>query len=113
MTVEERRRRRFSEEFRKEQVELIESGKLTRTEVSKLYEVKISSIDKWLKKFGKTPLPEPILISNGKEYKLIDQLRKENERLLKLIGQQHVDLVYTSGLLELAKAKLGEDLEKK
>ncbi len=113
MTVEERRRRRFSEEFRKEQVELIESGQMTKSEVSKLYEVKVSSIFRWLKKYGKKPLPEPILVSNGKEYNLIGELKKENERLLKLIGQQQVDLVYKSGLLELAKAKLGEDFEKK
>lgn len=58
MTVEERRRRRFSEEFRREQVELIESGKLTRTEVSKLYEVKVSNVNRWLRRFGKKPFPE-------------------------------------------------------
>lgn len=113
MTVEERRRRRFSEDFRKEQVTLIESGKLTRLEVSKLYEVKASSVDRWLKKFGKNPLPGQIIVSNGKEYNLIGELKKENERLLKLIGQQQVDLVYKSALLELAKAKLGDDFEKK
>lgn len=113
MTVEERRRRRFSEDFRKKQVELIESGKLTRIEVSKLYEVKASSVDRWLKKFGKKPLPEQILISNRKEYNRIGDLKKENERLLQIIGQQQVELIYKSGLLQLAEDKLGEDFKKK
>lgn len=113
MTVEERRRRRFSEEFRKQQVELIESGQVTKDEVSRLYEVKVSSIILWLKKYGKSPLPERILVSNGKEYDRIRELEKEKENLLKLIGKQQVELIYKSGLIKLAKDKLGEDFEKK
>lgn len=113
MTVEERRRRRFSEEFRKEQVKLIESGKLTKEEVSRLYEVKVTSIVRWLRKYGKKALPEQILITNGKEYDRIGQLKKENERLLKIIGSQQVELVYQTALIKLAKERLGEDFEKK
>lgn len=113
MTVEERRRRRFSEEFRREQVELIESGKLTRTEVSKLYEVKVSNVNRWLRRFGKKPFPEQIIVSNKKEYNRIGELKKENERLLKIIGQQQVELIYKSGLIQLAEDKLGEDFKKK
>lgn len=113
MTVEERRRRRFSEEFRKHQVELIESGQVTKDEVSRLYEVKVTSIIRWLKKYGKNPLPERILVSNGKEYDRIRELEKEKENLLKLIGKQQVELIYKSGLIKLAKDKLGEDFEKK
>ena len=113
MTVEERRRRRFSEEFRKQQVELIESGRITKEEVSRLYEVKVNSIIRWLKKYGKNPLPGRILVSNGKEYDRIGELQKENERLLQLIKKQQVELVYKSGLIKLAKDKLREDFEKK
>ena len=39
MTTEERRRRRFTESFRKEQVAKIDSGELTITDVCRLYEV--------------------------------------------------------------------------
>lgn len=113
MTVEERRRRRFSEGFRKEQVALIERGDTTIGEVSRLYEVKADSIKRWLARFGKKALPERILVTNGKEYDRIGELQKENQRLLELIGKQQVELVYKSGLIELAKAKLGEGFEKK
>ncbi|MDH5400122.1 MAG: transposase [Cyclobacteriaceae bacterium] len=113
MTTEERRRRRFSEEFRKEQVKLIEAGKVTIQEVSKLYQVKTANVREWLKKFGKIKLPEQIIVSNGKEFDRIRELEKENKRLLEHIGKQQVELVYKNELLELAKERLGEDFEKK
>src|SRR6056297_3142986 len=113
MTIEERRRRRFSEEFRKEQVVLIESGDTTVSEVSKLYEIKTDNVRRWLKKYGKKKLPEPILISSASEYNRIDNLKKENSHLKQVIGDQQVEMIYLRGLIELAREQLGEDFEKK
>lgn len=113
MTTEERRRRRFSEDFRKEQVRLIESGKTTVGEISKLYQVKVSSVSRWLFKYGKKEVPGKIIISNGKEFDRIRDLEKENRNLLELMGKQQVELIYKEGLIRLAKEKLGEDFEKK
>lgn len=113
MTIEERRRRRFSDDFRRQQVSLIEAGKTTVAEVGKLYEVKPENVKKWLLRLGSKPLPEKILISNGREYDRIKELERENKRLLELIGKQQVDLVYQKTLVSLAKEKLGEDFEKK
>lgn len=113
LTNEERRRRRFTEEFRREQVELIEQGKITKKEVSELYQVKLDNVNRRLKKYGKKPFPKPILVSTGKEYDLIKHLKEKNEELLRIIGEQKVELIYKSSLLELAREKLGEDFEKK
>lgn len=113
MTTEERRRRRFSEEFRKEQVRLIESGKLTIAEASRLYEVKRANVRAWLVKYGKQELPGKILISSIKEVDRIKELEKENRRLKELIGSQQVELVYKEELLKLARERLGDGFEKK
>ncbi len=113
MTVDERRRRRFSEEFRKEQVRLIETGKTTVGEVAKLYQVKLQSVRAWLLRFGKKSHPGRILISTGKEFDRIRDLEKENRKLMELIGQQQVELVYKDGLVKLARERLGDDFEKK
>lgn len=113
MTTEERRRRRFSEDFRKEQVHLIESGKLTLKEVSSIYQVKTASVRRWLKRYGKKALPEQIIVSNGKEFDRIRELEKENRKLLELLGKQQVSLLYNEELVRIAKEKLGEDFEKK
>src|SRR5690606_13214053 len=113
MTTEERRRRRFSEDFRKEQVMLIESGKITIGEVSKLYQVKKENVKRWLIRYGKKGLPGKILISNGKEFDRIRELEKANKRLIEVIGKQQVELIYKEELIRLAKEKLGDDFEKK
>ena len=113
MTTEERRRRRFSEDFRKEQVRLIESGKVTIVEVSKLYQVKRQSVREWLKSYGKKEVPGKILISNGKEFDRIRELERENKNLMEVIGKQQVELIYKEELIRLAKEKLGDDFEKK
>lgn len=113
MTVEERRRRRFSEEFRKEQVGLIESGVITIKEVSRLYDVKASSVRLWIKKFGKKGLPEPILIGSTKDLDRLKSLESENKRLKELIADQAVALAYKEELLHHARERLGDDFEKK
>ena len=113
MTVEERRRRRFSEEFRKEQTRLIESGKVTQSEVCRMYHVKWESVSRWLKRFGKGDRPKKIFVTDGKELDRIRELDREKKKLLDVIGRQQVTLVYQSELIKLAKEKLGEDFEKK
>jgi transposase-like protein len=113
MTEDERRRRRFSEEFRKEQVVLIESGKTTVGEVAKRYQVKTQSVKVWLVRHGKKPVAGRIMITTGKEFDRIVELEKENRKLVELIGRQQVELVYKDSLLRLAKDKVGDDFEKK
>jgi transposase-like protein len=113
MTSGERQRRRFSEDFRKKQVALIESGQKSLSEVCKLYEVKRDSVLLWLKKYGKQKLPERILITNGDEYSRIKELEKQNKKLMELIGKQQVELIYQTELIRMAEEKLGEDFKKK
>ncbi|SMD43802.1 Transposase [Aquiflexum balticum DSM 16537] len=113
MTIDERRRRRFSEEFRKEQVCLIESGRVSIIEVSRLHEVKVESVKRWLVRFGKKKLPEKIIVTTGRDIDRLRELEKENRRLLELIGRQQVELVYQKELIILAEEKLGENFKKK
>ena len=113
MTTEERRRRRFSEPFRKEQVKLIESGKLSIIEVSRLYQVKAQNVRRWLEKYGKEKLPEMIMIQSSSEINRLKELEKENLKLKQVIGEQQVKLIYQEELLGFAKGLLGKDFEKK
>lgn len=113
MTREERRRRRFTEDFKKSQVQLIEAGKITVLEVSKLYQVRPNNVYNWVKKFGVKPPHQKIIISDGSEVNRLKELEKENKRLLEIIGKQQVELFYQRTVVELAKSKLGEDFEKK
>jgi transposase-like protein len=113
MTTEERHRRRFTEDFRRTQVKLIESGKLTVSEVCTLYEVRYNSVQHWLKRFGSKSVPKTVVVSNASEINKLKELEKDNKRLLEIIGKQQVELFYQKTLVDLAKSKLGEDFEKK
>jgi transposase len=113
MTVEERRRRRFSDEFRKSQVALYEAGKITIADICRLHQVKRENVMRWVKRFGTKPRKEQIVVSFGSEFDRLRELEKENKKLLGIIGQQQVELLYQRSLIDLAKDKLGEDFEKK
>jgi transposase-like protein len=113
MTVEERRRRRFSEEFRKDQVALYDLGKITIKEISDSYQVKTGSVRRWISKYSKKGLPTPILISSPKDINRTRDLEKENKKLKEIIGEQQVELVYKNQLLKVMTERLGADFEKK
>ena len=113
MTVEERRRRRFSEEFRKEQVSLIESGQRRIREVCRLYEVKYDSVKRWLDKYGTKDRADQIVIQTQAEVNRIKELEKQSSRYKEVIGEQQLELLYLRECLTLARERLGEDFEKK
>ena len=113
MTVEERRRRRFSEKFRKEQVSLIESGQRKISEVCRLYEVKYESVKRWVDKYGSREQPGQIVIQTQAEVNRIKELEKQASHYKEVIGEQQVELLYLRECLSLARERLGEDFEKK
>ena len=113
MTTLERRKRRFSTAFRKEQVALIESGKTTISEVSRLYEVHYSSVKRWVDRFGSKPIEPTIIISNKSEYDRIGDLEKELTKLKQIIGEQQIRILHQDALIQIAKKELGSDFEKK
>ena len=113
MTVEERRRRRFTENFRKEQVKKIESGELSVEEVSRLYEIQQKNVRLWLKKYGIKKIAEQIIISTSKDYNRVKDLEQEVAKLKQIIADQQIELIKTKSVVLLAEEKLGTSFEKK
>ena len=113
MTVEERRRRRFTESFRREQVEKIESGELSVEEVSRLFEVQQKNVRRWMKKYGKIKLPDSITVSTAKDYNRVKDLENEVLNLKQIIADQQIELIKTKSVVLLAEEKLGTSFEKK
>src|SRR5690554_6907633 len=103
MTVEERRRRRFTEEFRKEQVALIEGGEVTISEVARMYQVKSDNVRRWVKKVRNTPLPDQISIQSRKDYTRLAELEKENKQLKGVIGDQYIKINFLEKLVEIGR----------
>lgn len=113
MTTDERRRRRFSKEFRKKQAALVESGEYTIPELSRLYEVTYDTVKNWVKKYGKQSYPSTTWVGCEKDVKRVRELEKEIKALKIIVGEQQIELLYKKKLIEKAKEKLGDDFEKK
>jgi hypothetical protein len=126
MTTEERRRRRFTEDFRKARVNLMELGKITVSEVSKLYEVKPDNVQRWPKKwlallfmaialltscsmlhFTPSKKIEPLEFSNeaaSEKYTFIYQNAENSPDLITLKSTYRLDSVVQLGSSELMQA---------
>lgn len=114
MTTEERRRRRFSEAFRKEQAGLIQSGQTTIAQVSRRYQVRANNVSNWVKKYGKPSKHQGLYtVGNAADMDRLGELQKEHQELQVLFSQQQVRLVYLEQLVSIARKELGQDFEKK
>jgi transposase len=78
--MEKRPRRTFTEEFKKQMVDLYNAGK-SRTEIVQEYELTSSALDRWITRINKTGSTREKDNRSDEENELI-ALRKEYKRLL-------------------------------
>jgi len=92
----------------------IESGKFTKSEASRIYDIRGgSTINCWIKKLGKTDLLNKIVrIEMKGEKDKIKQLEKDKRELESALAQAHVKLLAYETLIEVAEEDLGIDLKK-
>lgn len=113
MTVEERRRRRFSEEFKRSIVLQLEKGEITVKDVSILCEVKMASVKLWLGKYGKTSDSKTNLINPIDETSTLKDLKEEYKQLNSQIADGRAELHITKTILKFYQDRFGTELEKK
>jgi transposase len=77
--AERRERRTFSEEFKKQMVQLYHAGK-PRTEIVREYDLSASAFDRWVRRINQTGSSKEAANRSPEEQELI-KLRKENQQL--------------------------------
>lgn len=92
---------------------MIESGKATQAEISRRYEVRPSSVLRWVNKYGKLREVGLTTVGSSKDFDRLTEIEKDYKSLQLLFGEQQIQLIRLRKLLELAKAELGGDFEKK
>lgn len=114
MSTSARRRRRFSEDFKKKKVEEIEQGILTMAEVSREYDVRQNNVLKWVHKYGKTSSKgvRMIVELESDTVKLMTQQKRIAE-LERLVGQKQVKIEFLEKMLELTEKEYRIDIKKK
>ena len=111
--LEIRVRRTFSEEFKRQKVDMLISKKISVSELSKLYQVSKSSVYKWLYKYSphykKGTVQVVQMESEGARNQALLAQISELERA---VGQKQIQIDFLEKMIELASSELKVDIKK-
>jgi transposase-like protein len=114
LDLEDRKRRRFSDNFKLQKVRELELGKVKISELCKQYEVSSTSIYRWINKFGmKKDNKEKLIIETESDTKELLLLKKQIAELERIVGQKQILIDFKDKMIELAEQTYGVDIKKK
>ena len=114
LNVQERRMRRFSENFKREKVKEVELGYSTPTEISSQYQVSRANVHRWIRKFGTMNEKKiKLIIESESDTKQLLELKKKVAELERIIGQKQILIDFKDKMIELAEEEYGVDIKKK
>ncbi len=100
--------RRYSEGFKLKILTELSTGKYSKSELSRLYGLRTSTINNWIKKYERSDLMNTrIMIENQDEISRIKALQKEIEQLKKALIKKDLEQLANDSFLEVAAEKLG------
>lgn len=107
------RKRKFSEEFKKHLVREYEGKKFSLLELSKLHNVHLSLMYKWVHKYSINTSPNSVIIemkdSSTNKLKAYEARIKELERI---VGQKQIKIDYLDKIIDCANEHYETDLKK-
>ena len=107
------RKRIFSEDLRKQAVNIYEKGEMTVLELSKHYEVSDKSIYNWIYKYSKLQKKSIQIVemseSNTSKIKSLEAKIKELERA---VGVKQMNIDFLEEMISLAKEEYDIDVKK-
>lgn len=110
-----RKRRRFSDDFKREKVLEITSKMVTMAQISRQYQVRTNTINKWIECFG----PENpyrgarFIVELESDTHRIAALEAKVKQLELLIGQKEVLVNFQWKVIDTAEEMYGVDIKKK
>jgi transposase len=114
LNLQERRMRRFSENFKREKVKEVELGYSTATEISSQYQVTRANVHRWIRKFGTmNEKKSKLIIESESDTKQLLELKKKVAELERIIGQKQILIDFKDKMIELAEEEYRVDIKKK
>lgn len=114
LSLEQRRRRHFSESFRQAKVHELEAGLVTIAEICRTYQCSSNTVYRWITKFGKNPSkPERLIMENLSDTQQILALKQKVAELERSIGQKQLLIDFKDKMIELAEEHYKVDIKKK
>ncbi|MBK9300146.1 MAG: transposase [Bacteroidetes bacterium] len=94
MSVEQRRRRHFSDSFKQSKVHEIEAGLTRICDLCKTYQCTTNTVYRWIQKFGSMKKkPERMIIENQSDTQQLLALKKQVAELKELLGKSKYCLI--------------------
>ncbi len=113
LSTSQKRRRRFSENFKREKVRELEQGYVRVVELCKLYDVSSAAVYKWIAKFGTgKDEKEWLMVESKSDTQELLKLRKQVAELERVLGQKQILLDFQEKMIELAEQHYGIDIKK-
>lgn len=108
-----KKKRRYSESFKREIVAAFESGKYSVLQLEKLHGVSDASIYLWIYKYSDfNKKGYRIVESSGSSDKEVENLRSQIKELERKVGQKQIKIDYLEKMIELADQELDIDIKK-
>jgi transposase-like protein len=114
LSTAERRKRRFSDEFKKQKVKELELKQTTVLEVSRAYQVSTKNVYGWLDKYGKSYKKDVrLIVEMESDTKMLLELKAKIAELERIIGQKQLTIDFQAKMIDLAEEVYGVDIKKK
>lgn len=111
--LELRTRRIFSEEFKRQKVQLLLDKKISVKELSELYNVSKMSVYRWLYKYSIHHQKGTVqVVQKSSEMEKTKQLQKQLAQVEQIVGQKQMHIDYLEQMIDLASKKLKVDIKK-
>ena len=114
LSLEQHRKRSFSESFKIQRVRDIDMKKVSVHEVCRAYEVSSTSVHRWIVKYGQNRDKfERMVVEIESDTRHILELKKKIAELERLVGQKQILLEFKDKMIEIAEEVYGVDIKKK
>lgn len=114
LTIEERRRRRFSESFKRKKVQEIESGQTKISEICRVYQIRRPNVERWRRKYGSMQQKkERLIVETESDTLKVIELQKRVAELERIIGQKQIEIDFKDKMIDLAEEVYHVDIKKK
>ena len=108
-----RKRRNFSETFKREIVDAFESGKFSVYELERLHGISNALIYKWIYKYSKYNQKGYRIVEHSESSsKKVKDLEAKIKSLEAIIGQKQIKIDFLETMIEVAKDELNIDIKK-
>jgi transposase-like protein len=113
LTTQERQRRSFSETFKRNKVQEIESKQVRVSDICRQYSVSAVSVYRWINTYGlEQHKHERLIIETMSDTKKIKELRERMAELERMVGQKQIEIEFYKKMIDLAQEHYGIEIKK-